>query len=38
MIFDADIGHKGPTIPMINGAYAKITNEKGKGKVQYIFK
>lgn len=38
MIFDADIGHKGPTIPMINGAYAKITSEKGKGKVQYIFK
>lgn len=38
MIFDADIGHKGPTIPMINGAYAVIDSEGGKGKVKYIWK
>lgn len=38
MIFDADIGHKGPTMPMINGAYAKIESKGGKGKIKYIFK
>lgn len=38
MIFDADIGHKNPTIPMINGAYAEIVSEKGKGRIKYIFK
>lgn len=38
MIFDADIGHKNPTIPMINGAYAKIESKCGKGRIKYIFK
>lgn len=38
IIFDADIGHKNPSIPMINGAIAEITSSKGKGKIKYIFK
>lgn len=35
VIFDADIGHKGPQFSMINGAVAKVTSEKGKGVVEY---
>lgn len=38
MIFDADIGHKNPTVPMINGAYATIRSSRGKGSIVYEFK
>ncbi len=36
MIFDADIGHKGPQFTMINGALAKVHCEEGKGTLEYI--
>ncbi len=36
VIFDADIGHKGPQFPMIMGAEAKIISEKGKGVLKYF--
>lgn len=36
VIFDADIGHKGPQFSVIMGAKAKITSESGKGKLEYI--
>lgn len=32
IIFDADIGHKGPQFVMINGALAHIESKDGKGK------
>lgn len=35
VIFDADIGHKGPQFSMINGAIAKVTSAKGKGVIEY---
>lgn len=35
VIFDADIGHKGPQFSMINGAVAKVTSEGGKGRLLY---
>lgn len=35
IIFDADIGHKGPQFSMINGAVAKVTSEGGKGVLEY---
>lgn len=38
IIFDADIGHKGPQIPIINGALAKVTSENGQGIIEYTFK
>lgn len=38
IIFDADIGHKGPTIPIINGAYAIVESEGGSGKIKYFWK
>lgn len=38
IIFDADIGHKNPSVPMINGAIAEINSKNGKGKIKYFFK
>lgn len=35
IIFDADIGHKGPQFSMINGAVAKVSSAHGKGVIQY---
>lgn len=35
IILDADIGHKGPQLVMINGAIATIHSSMGKGKVIY---
>lgn len=35
IIFQADIGHKGPQFSMINGAVAKVTSEDGKGVIEY---
>lgn len=36
IIFDADIGHKGPQFSVVMGAKAKITSEGGKGMFEYI--
>lgn len=38
LIFDADFGHKNPSLPMINGALAEIKCSNGKGRIKYIFK
>lgn len=35
IIFDADIGHKGPQFSLIEGALAKITSTGGKGVLEY---
>lgn len=35
IIFNADIGHKGPQFSMINGAKACVISEGGKGVVKY---
>ena len=35
VIFDADIGHKGPQLSLIEGAVAKVTSEGGKGVLEY---
>lgn len=35
VIFDADIGHKGPQFSTIMGAMAKVTSEGGKGVLRY---
>ncbi len=35
IIFDADIGHKGPQFTMINGAMAQVTSKDGKGSIKY---
>ena len=35
VIFDADIGHKGPQFSMINGAIAKVSSANGKGVIHY---
>lgn len=35
VIFDADIGHRGPRMTIINGAEAKIVYENGRGNIQY---
>lgn len=35
IIFDADIGHKGPQFSLIEGAMAAITSEGGKGVLEY---
>lgn len=35
VIFDADIGHKGPQFPIIQGAKAKITSRRQKGVLEY---
>lgn len=34
IICDADIGHVSPQLAIVNGAFLKITSEKGKGKVE----
>ncbi|MBR3645511.1 MAG: LD-carboxypeptidase [Lachnospiraceae bacterium] len=36
VIFDADIGHKGPQLSMINGAKARLWSKGGKGRVTYL--
>ncbi|MBE5957639.1 MAG: LD-carboxypeptidase [Lachnospiraceae bacterium] len=36
VIFDADIGHKGPQFSMINGAKAVVKSEDGKGVITYV--
>jgi len=38
IIIDADIGHIPPNLTIINGAYAKITTEKGNGTIEYTFR
>jgi muramoyltetrapeptide carboxypeptidase LdcA involved in peptidoglycan recycling len=35
VIFDADVGHKGPQFPMVMGSKATITSKDGKGAVKY---
>lgn len=35
VIFDADIGHKGPQFSVVMGAKAEITSENGKGALKY---
>lgn len=35
IIFDADIGHKGPQFTMLNGIQAEITCKSGKGCIKY---
>ncbi len=36
IIFEADIGHKGPTIPIIMGSKVRIISEDGSGVIEYI--
>lgn len=38
VIFDSDIGHKGPRFTILNGAYAFAEWEDGKGRLTYLFK
>ncbi|MFT4415559.1 S66 family peptidase [Fredinandcohnia humi] len=38
IIYDIDCGHRPPQLTFINGAYAKVTTEGGKGEVLQIFK
>lgn len=38
VIFNADIGHVHPQMTIINGAIAKISCNKGKGKIEFILK
>lgn len=38
VIYDADIGHLPPSIPIINGSIATIECKKGKGKITYELK
>lgn len=38
IILDADIGHKSPQITMINGAYATIKSNNGKGSIKFELK
>lgn len=38
IIFNADIGHVHPQMTIINGAYAKIWSNKGKGKIEFELK
>ena len=35
IIFDSDIGHKGPQSSVIMGAKAKVTSKNGKGVLEY---
>lgn len=35
IIFDADIGHKGPQFSIIEGAIAQVTSTNGKGVLEY---
>ena len=36
IVFDADVGHKGPRMTFINGALAEITVKGGRGKITYL--
>ncbi|MFC2947565.1 S66 family peptidase [Virgibacillus sediminis] len=38
ILYDVDCGHVPPQITFINGAYAEVKSEHGKGKVLQIFK
>lgn len=38
IIADVDVGHMAPSIPILNGAMAKIFTKKGKGKIEYLLK
>lgn len=37
IIFDVDIGHKAPQLPIVNGAYATVHSEDGNGYIKYEF-
>ena len=37
IIFDSDIGHKGPQFSVIMGAKAKVTSKNGKGVLEYAW-
>lgn len=37
IIFDSDIGHKGPRMTIVNGAMAKVGCDNGKGYIEYSF-
>ena len=37
VIFDADIGHKSPQLPIIEGVIGKFTSAGGKGTLEYRF-
>lgn len=36
VIFDMDIGHKGPQFSMVNGALARVESNNGGGKLTYL--
>ncbi len=38
IIYDADIGHVSPQIPIINGGILEVISENGKGKIKNYFK
>ena len=38
VIYDADVSHKGPSLPIINGSIANISVSKGKAKISYELK
>ncbi|WLR42236.1 LD-carboxypeptidase [Bacillus carboniphilus] len=38
IIYDIDCGHKPPQVTLINGAFAEVTVENGKGKVTQCFR
>ena len=35
IIYDADISHKSPSMPIINGSIANISVKDGKGKIEF---
>ncbi|MBQ6135392.1 MAG: LD-carboxypeptidase [Bacilli bacterium] len=37
IIYDADITHKDPCLPIMNGSIAKISCKEGKGKIEFHF-
>lgn len=37
IIFDTDIGHRQPCIPIVNGAFATVESADSKGKITYEF-
>ena len=38
IIYDADISHKGPCIPILNGSIAKVSYKDNKGSIKFILK
>lgn len=38
ILYDTDIGHIGPQIPIVNGGVLQIEYKEGKGKIKTIFK